>query len=62
VLFRPLERPDHAEPEAEVEPGPIDGGDALAAVLMVGVLFDDAIRRVHKKATQKKELDDAGDR
>jgi hypothetical protein len=40
----------------------IDGGDALAAVLMVGVLFDDAIRRVHKKATQKKELDDAGDR
>jgi hypothetical protein len=40
----------------------IDGGDALAAVLMVGVLFDDAIRRVQKKATQKKELDDAGDR
>jgi hypothetical protein len=29
---------------------------------MVGVLFDDAIRRARKKATQKKELDDAGDR
>jgi hypothetical protein len=34
----------------------------MVGVLMVGVLFDDAIRRVHKKATQKKELDDAGDR
>jgi hypothetical protein len=38
----------------------IDGGDALTAALMVGVLFDDVIRRVRKKATQRKGLDDAG--
>lgn len=49
----------------DVTPAPhqaIDVGDALTAAMMAGVVFNDAIRRIHGKAIRRRERDDAGNR